>query len=324
MPVRTAVLAIVAALASTAAAQELGVSLQPGPGHPVSQNIRGWQACLEDADGALTTTLFPAAQLYRDAETAAAVGAGDVALGAVSFKRLKRRAPSVGALSAPFLLSTREDLRAAFAEGSAFRALAEREIEAAHDVKVLWWLPYTRAVLVSKTPAARPDALRDQRLRVTGKAGLEFAAALGAQPVVMSRGKQFLAYQQGAVDAGVTTLDEVSAFRLFDVAPYLTLLFSHVEGYAVVMNHDLHAAAPDAEKALIARCAAAAGAEMLDDLFSRETALLAGLPPEARVVEPFADEQALWREATAPVIGALRETITDALDALAADTAQGQ
>ena len=66
-------------------------------------------------------------------------------------------------------------------------------------------------------------AFKNKKIRVFGKTLGAFVSSLGAKPALISGSEQYLAYQRGTVDAGMTGVSGVKSRKLYQVMDTLTV-----------------------------------------------------------------------------------------------------
>ncbi|MEL6280546.1 MAG: TRAP transporter substrate-binding protein DctP [Pseudomonadota bacterium] len=307
MKFRNALLGMTAAAAlamgaSTASAEIIRVTLQLPETHPLGVNLAAWKSCVEEKSDDLQVQIFPSAQLYKDSQVPEAVGSGAIEMGTASLTRFAGQVPAVDAVYVPFLLDSEEKVRKATAPGSAMRAILDEAVLKESNARILWWQAFGRTVYLSKDPIRVPADIEDKKVRTFGKLLGWTVEALGGAPTLMSGSKQFLAYQQGAVDAGITGLTGTKSRKLYEVMPNMTLTFDSDIEFVAVMNEDFYQALSDDKKAVVNECGLQVERELRDSIFEIEAEALEYLRTKMNVVELTEDERAQWRDATKGVV----------------------
>ncbi|MEM1420681.1 MAG: TRAP transporter substrate-binding protein DctP [Pseudomonadota bacterium] len=307
MKFRNALLGMTAAAAlamgaSTASAEIIRVTLQLPETHPLGVNLAAWKSCVEEKSDDLQVQIFPSAQLYKDSQVPEAVGSGAIEMGTASLTRFAGQVPAVDAVYVPFLLDSEEKVRKATAPESAMRAILDEAVLKESNARILWWQAFGRTVYLSKDPIRVPADIEDKKVRTFGKLLGWTVEALGGAPTLMSGSKQFLAYQQGAVDAGITGLTGTKSRKLYEVMPNMTLTFDSDIEFVAVMNEDFYQALSDDKKAIVNECGLQVERELRDSIFEIEAEALEYLRTKMNVVELTEDERAQWRDATKGVV----------------------
>ena len=297
--------AAVALLAGSAVAQAqstVRVTLQLPETHPLGVNLNAWKSCVEAQTNDLQIQIFPSAQLYKDNQVPEAVGSGAVEMGTASLTRFAGSVPAVDAVYVPFLLDSAEKVEKFTAPGSAARAAIDQAVLEETGARILWWQAFGRTIYLSKEPIRVPADIQGKKVRTFGKLLGWTAEALGAAPTLMSGSKQFLAYQQGAVDAGITGLTGAQSRKLYEVMDHLTLTYDADIEFVAVMNNDFYEGLSEGTRKIVDDCGAKVEKELRDNVFQLEQEALAYMKDKINIIELTDAERAQWREATASVV----------------------
>ena len=288
--------------AGLAQAQTIRVTLQLPETHPLGVNLNAWKSCVESRSSDLKVQIFPSAQLYTDKQVPEAVGSGAVEMGTASLTRFAGTVPAVDAIYVPFLFDSAEKVKRATAAGSDVRAILDSAVLEETNNRILWWQAFGRTVYLSKDPIRVPADIEDKKVRTFGKLLGWTVEALGGAPTLMSGSKQFLAYQQGAVDAGITGLTGAKSRKLYEVMPNMTLTFDADIEFVAVMNEDFYQNLSADKQNVITSCGRQVETELRDQIFQIEDEALAYLRDKMNVIELTDAERAQWREATKSVV----------------------
>jgi C4-dicarboxylate-binding protein DctP len=304
-----AALAVSAAASTSAMADKtIRITLQLPEKHPLGQNFNAWKSCVEGQASDLKVQLFPSAQLYKDKQVPEAVGSGAIEMGAASLTRFAGTVPAVDAIYVPFLLDSEEKVKKATAPGSDVRKVLDAAVLEQTNARILWWQAYGRTIYLSKEPVRVPDDLKGKKVRTFGKLLGWTVEALGGAPTLMSGSKQFLAYQQGAVDAGITGITGVKSRKLYEVMPNMTLSYDADIEFVAVMNNDFYNGLSDANKKIVNECGMKVEKELRDNMLKIENETLEFLKDKINSVDLTDEERAKWREATKTVVDRFIET----------------
>lgn len=230
--------AIMAAMATgAAAAEKMRISLQLPLTSHLGENLVLFEKEVEArTGGAIDVEIYDSAQLYRDKEVPAAVGSGAIEAGVASLTRYVGDAPVVDVFYMPFLFNSEDKVRAAVAEGSPVRTTIEEEV-AKTGGQILYWQAYGGAVMLSKGgPIRTPADLKGKKVRVFGKTLGDFVTAAGGAPTLVSGSEQYLAYQRGTVDVGMTGVSGVKSRKLWEVMDTITVTNHADIEFVVVVN----------------------------------------------------------------------------------------
>ena len=298
--------ALAAALVSSAlsAATTIRVTLQLPESHPLGDNWKEFKQIVEEkSKGDLKVVIFPSAQLYKDNQVPEAVGTGAIEAGSASLGRFAGSVPAVDVVSLPFLFDGEAHLRTNVAAGSKMRTILDEAILKETGAKILWWQAYGHNVYLSNgKPIRTPDDLKGKKVRTYGKVQGWTAEAFGGAPTLMSGSKQFLAYQQGAVDAGMTGLSAVPSRKLYEVMENMTVSNDSIIEFVAVMNNEFFNSLSPENQAIITDAAKTVEANLRDYIFSSEEEMAKSVEDKMNVIYLTDEERALWRKAAEPVV----------------------
>ena len=300
-----AAFALCAATAAPALAETtLRVTLQLPLASHLGQNLLLFKEEVEKTSD-LKIEIYDSAQLYRDNEVPEAVGSGEIEMGVASLARYVGDIPAVDIFYMPFVLDSEPKVRAATAHGSPVRVPLDEAI-AETGARVLWWQAYGGNVLLSKgAPLKGPQDMEGKKVRVFGKWLGEWVKALGGAPTLISGSEQFLAYQRGTVDVGMTGLSGVQSRKLWEVMDTITVVNNADIEFLVIMNEDAWQGLTDAQRSAIEAAALKAEVAVRDDMLQIEEQALADAKANGMTVYyPTETELEAWRKASAPVIDA--------------------
>jgi C4-dicarboxylate-binding protein DctP len=322
-----AFIAAAVALSSTAAFAEttIRITLQLPESHPLGVNFAEWKEIVErESDGELQVQIFPSAQLFKDKEVPQAVGSGAIEMGSASLTRFAGDVPAVDFVYLPFMLDTPEKIAAATGPNSPIRAKIDGAVLEATNNRILWWQAFGRTIYLSKDKALRtPDDIKGLKVRTFGKLLGWTAEALGGAPTLMSGSKQFLAYQQGAVDAGITGITAVKSRKLYEVMDYLNLTYDSDIEFVAVMNNDVfEGLSPELQK-IVVNAGLTVEKNLRQKIAGLEAAALEEVKDKITIVELSDADRQQWRDATSGVVdrftaegGDLAKEIVDMLNEL--------
>lgn len=298
-------------MAEAAAKTVLRVTLQLPITAPLGQNLLSFKEKVERlSDGEIEVQIYPGAQLFTDKEVPMAVASGQIELGVASLARFAGTIPAVDLFSLPFLFNDQELMRRATEPGSEVRKLLDREILKI-GARVLWWQPYGLAVMMTRDPPIiRPEDMQGRKIRTFGKALESFVNHLGGAAVNVSGSRQYLAYERGTVDGGMTGLVGVQERKLHQVMDHLVLTYHTAIEFLVIINEFAWQRLDESERVIITRAALEAEAELRRDFVQLEQEALADAVANGMTVHPVPDDiVADWVAATQPLIDAYIETV---------------
>lgn len=296
--------ALLAAPLQAEAKTVIRVTLQLPEKHSLGQNWLAFKKIVEEKSGGdLEVQLFPSAQLFKDKEVPSAVGSGAIEAGSAFLGRYAGSVPMVDVVSIPFIFDSEAHVRAAVKPGSELREEIDGAILKETNNRVLWWQAYGLNIYLGKSaPIVEPSDLKGKKVRTYGKIHGWTVEALGGAPTLMSGSKQFLGYQQGAVDVGMTGVSGVKSRKLWEVMDYLTLTYDSAIEFVAVMNNDFYEQLTDAQKKIINDAALEVEAKLTDEISAQQAAAVEEARGKMKVIELTPAQRAAWAKATASVI----------------------
>ncbi|MEL6646139.1 MAG: TRAP transporter substrate-binding protein DctP [Pseudomonadota bacterium] len=224
---------------SALAAEKMRISLQLPLTSHLGENLQLFETEVEKrTGGAIDVEIYDSATLYKDKEVPAAVGSGAIEAGVASLTRYVGDAPIVDIFYMPFLFNTENKVNAAVATGAPVRTALEKEISKTGG-SVLYWQAYGGAIMLSNGgPIRTPADLDGKKVRVFGKTLGDFVSAAGGAPTLISGSEQYLAYQRGTVDVGMTGVSGVKSRKLWEVMDTITVTNHANIEFIVVVNND--------------------------------------------------------------------------------------
>lgn len=294
------------AMAGAAASAEttIRVTLQLPEKHSLGQNWLAFKDIVEkESGGELKVQLFPSAQLYKDKQVPEAVGSGAIEAGSAFLGRYAGSVPAVDVVNLPFFFRDEAHLRAAVATGSKMRNLLDAAVLEETGARVLWWQAFGRNIYLTNGSAIRtPADLNGKKVRTYGKVLGWTVEALGGAPTLMSGSKQFLAYQQGAVDVGMTGASAVKSRKLYEVMDHMTLSFDSTIEFIAVMNEKFFQSLSSENQTIILKAAATVEQQLRDAIYKQEKSAVDDVRSKMTVVDLTEQEREKWRDATKEVV----------------------
>jgi len=312
---KIAATALVTVAMSTAAfaAEKMRISLQLPLTSHLGQNLQLFEKEVEERTGGeIDVEIYDSAQLYKDKEVPQAVGSGAIEAGVASLTRFVGDVPAVDLFYMPFLLNTDEKVRGATNKGSPVRTMLEDAI-ADTGAKVLYWQAYGGAVLLSKgAPIKTPADLEGKKVRVFGKTLGDFVSAAGGAPTLISGSEQYLAYQRGTVDVGMTGVSGVKSRKLWEVMDHVTVTNHADIEFIVVVNQDWWNGLSEETRGHIEAAAEVADKSVRDAMAKIEADAYAAAKENGMTVyTPTAEEIEAWKAVSAPVYESYKASAGD-------------
>lgn len=309
VPLSAALVTAVLSGSAMAADVTLRISLQLPLKSHLGQNLVLFEKEVEEKSaGAIDVEIYDSATLYKDKEVPAAVGSGSIEMGVASLTRYVGDVPAVDIFYQPFLFDTEEKVRSAVAKGSAVRGPLDEAIGGTGST-VLWWQAYGGAIFLSNgAPVKSPADMTGKKVRVFGKTLGDFVTATGGAPTLVSGSEQYLAYQRGTVDYGMTGVSGVASRKLWEVMDTITVTNHADIEFLVVINTEFWNGLSDEHKAIITAAADLAESDVRNRVTSIEADAYAAAEANGMTVyTPNAEEIAAWRDASSSVYEAYTE-----------------
>ncbi len=282
----------------------LRITLQLPIKSHLGQNLEAFEKEVEaKSNGDLQVEIYPSAQLYKDSEVPQAVGSGAIEMGVASITRFAGTIPAVDIFYVPFMFNSEEMVRKAVAPDSPIRSALDAEILKT-GTRVLWWQAYGGAIMLSKGgPLKTPEDVKGKKVRVFGKTLGEFVTATGGVPVLTSGSEQYVAYQRGTVDAGMTGVSGVKSRKLWQVMDTITVTNHADVEFLVLINEDVWKGLTDGQRDIVTTAARKVEAELRDTMAKIESDAYEAAKAEGMgIYTPTTAEIDAWRAASAPVI----------------------
>ncbi|MCL5777404.1 TRAP transporter substrate-binding protein DctP [Limibaculum sp. FT325] len=259
----------------------------------------------KNSNGTIAVEIYDSAQLYQDKEVPQAVGSGAIEMGVASLTRYVGDIPAVDVFYLPFLFNTEEKVRKAVEPGSAVRAPIDEAI-AGTGSTVLWWQAYGGSVFLSKGgPIRTPEDMKGKKVRVFGKTLGDFVEATGGAATMVSGSEQYLAYQRGTVDIGMTGVSGVQSRKLWEVMDTITVTNNADIEFLVIANTEWWNGLTDEQRRIMVDAARKAELDVRGRMSQIEADAYAAAKENGMTVyEPTADEIAVWKAAAQPVYDA--------------------
>lgn len=310
----TAALGLSVLAGGAQAAEKMRISLQLPLKSHLGQNLLMFEKEVEErTGGAIDVEIYDSATLYKDKEVPAAVGSGAIEAGVASLTRYVGDAPVVDVFYMPFLLKSEDKVRAAVAAGSPVRTTIETEV-ADTGGQILYWQAYGGAIMLSKGgPIKTPADLEGKKVRVFGKTLGDFVTAAGGAPTLISGSEQYLAYQRGTVDVGMTGVSGVKSRKLWEVMDTITVTNHADIEFVVVVNTEWWNSLPEDIRGHITNAAVVAQADVRDRMAQIEADAYAAAEENGMtIVELSDDDLAAWKAVAQPVYDAYLDSAGDA------------
>lgn len=304
----TGLLAVAAIAASSTASAErtLRLTVQVATNHPIGANTVFFKDELERISGGeMNLEIYDSAQLFKGSEVPQAVASGAIDMGVVLADEYSGTVPAAGIFSVAFLFPSYDVLaKAANPEGELRQTFDD--LIATTGTRVLWWQDYGPVQLLSKdAPVLTPGDMEGKLVRAMGKPSGDFISAVGGAPVVIGGSEQFVAYQRGTVDIGMSGTTAVKSRSIYEVMDNVTMTNHSLAEFIVVINDKLFESLSEQEKEWVTTAAWAAETRMRNDTKADNEAAAEWLADgHATITELTAEQLKAWQDAAAPAVDA--------------------
>ncbi len=294
-----------ATLSTTVYAEKvMRLSLQMPATHHLTKNVQAFaDEVSAKTNGEIKIEIYPAAQLYKDKEVPQAVSSGAIDFGVVPLTQFVGTIPAVDLFYVPFLFPSKEALEKAVTKGSPIRQPLDDAVLAT-GARILWWQAYGGAVFLSKKEPLRvPADLKGKKVRIFSKTLGALVEAAGGAPTAISGSEQFLAYQRGTVDVGITGVTAVEKRKLFQVMDYLTATSNMVDvEFVVLVNENAWQKLTAEERQIMEAAAAKVEKDLREKMDKLEADAFAFSAKKMKTIELTPAELKEWQELAQPVI----------------------
>lgn len=282
----------------------LRLTLQLPESHHLGLNVKAFaEEVAQATNGEIKVEIYPSAQLYKDKEVPQAVSSGAVELGVVPLTQFAGTIPAVELFYVPFLFANEEALHKAVQKGSPVRQPLDDAVLQT-GARILWWQAYGGAVIINNNFEVRlPADLKGKKVRIFSKTLGSLVEAAGGAPTAISGSEQFLAYQRGTVDVGLTGVTAVKERKMFEVMNTLTATRSMVDiEFVVLINEATWQGLSDEQRQILESAAAKVEKQLRDEMNQLEADAFAFVSDKMKVIELTEDELQEWRKLAEPVI----------------------
>lgn len=307
MSLGVAAAALFAAALPAHAARTVKISMQLGLNHPLGENVAYFKEQVEKlSQNEIKVEIYESAQLFKGSDIPQAVSSGAVDMGMVLVDEYAGTLPATGLFSVAFLFPDYDVLAKAAAPDSPVRQELDELIRST-GTRVLWWQDYGPIQLLSKNEAiVTPADMKGKKARVLGKPSGDFIEAVGAVPVKIGGSEQFIAYQRGTVDIGMSGTTATQSRKLYEVMNHMTITNHAQVEFLMVINDKLWDSLSDSEKQWMSEAALAAENKMRAETREQNLAAEEYLAEKTSLQITHLDDDQVkaWQDAAAPAIDA--------------------
>lgn len=285
---------LAAALALPAAADiQLSISGQHAVDHPATHALNDIAAAIEAADVGLTARVFPSNQLGDYTLVYEDIVRGNVDIAHLSVP--SQLDPNLEANFFPFLVSSYEDMRRIYSEGSCFYG-AYSDMQAALGVRLMGIYPEGFIGIGLTRPAEHIfEAGVDKGVLIrvppidTFSVG---AQAMGFRGTTIAYADLYPALQTGVADGWIGGTAGLNYTGFSDVVTEFIPYRAYVEATAYVMSEQTWERLDDAQREVVKAALDAATQAAVERSETEDTEYLAGLEEKGIIVHDFSGEVA--------------------------------
>ncbi len=218
------------------AAEEWDMALPWGPNEFHTINAMKFaETAKEITGGELLITVHPGGTLgIKGPETVRSVRDGIVPMADAPMSQTVGEVPINGIESLPYLMANPQELKA-------LHDVAREDFEAglaAHNVKVLYMVPWPANQVFSNRPINTPADFAGLKVRTPDSNAAQFFAGLGATPVQMPIADVLPSLASGALDATTTSMTTAADQKYWEFLPHAYLTSHLWTSNAMIVNLD--------------------------------------------------------------------------------------
>jgi len=284
---------------STQAATTLKMGMQASVGSVEYMSAKLLADTIDEmSNGELKLTLYPGAQLGDDRAMLQQLSYGDLDITYAEFGRMGLWIPRAEAVTLPYVATSYAHLRRMF-ESDFGQGIREEML-----VKFNWraldtWYNGTRQTTSNRALESIAD-FKGLKLRVpNAKPNLNYAKLSGASPTPMAFSEVYLALQTNAVDGQENPLPTIKTMKFYEVQKHLALTNHIVNDQMVIISDSTWQKLSDAEKDIVTKAVAKAGAAHTASVKKQEAELVSFF--ESQGVNVTQPELAPFRQAMEPL-----------------------
>ncbi|MBO0766908.1 MAG: TRAP transporter substrate-binding protein DctP [Hyphomicrobiaceae bacterium] len=300
-----AVLCLVGASAVHAQTTPLRLVVPISLDSPTGQNMREFARQVEArTSGGLRIELQASHRRYQEREVLAAVGAGQIEIGATPLTQFAEHVPLCAAFLQPFMFNFDALIEAATKHESEIRTMIDAEILRRTNTRVLWWEPYGSSILVTRrVPVNDPMAIVVRPVGAADEQAKELLSMCGGLPRSVLPSDASAALENGTVEAIATDIMTVREHELWRVADTITNLRHAPSLFMVVINEQTWQKLTPDEQVILTELGQDAQNYMWARFVTiRTEAYALAVEKGMRIVELRPQDIFAWRACSAPLL----------------------
>ena len=281
------------------------------PGHALqTTGFEPWiESISEASDGGISFSIFPAQQLgsATDHYDIARNGIADITFVAPSYQ--PSRFPIISLAEHPFMVTNAIEGSAGFNDW--YQQYAQQEMP---DVHVCMAFIQDPGTLHTVEPVTLPSDLEGESIRPAQAVMGSMVSLLGGVSIQVPAPEAREVISRGAADGITFPWDSVYLFGIDKETKYHIDFPLYTTTFVLAMNKSRYQGLPENERAVIDEHCTSQWASEISSGWARQEQsgrVRAIEDPTHTVHEPSSAEMAAWQEATAPLMDAWREEVTD-------------
>ncbi|MFD1707927.1 TRAP transporter substrate-binding protein [Siminovitchia sediminis] len=286
-------------------------SLFPSENDMFSVYFRDWAKQIEEeTDGRVTITPYYSGQLSSLFETLDSVRNGTVDGGLLSAGAISGDIASMGLLEVFGVFQNGEDFRGFYDESGEFL----HQIFQDNGVQLSMWTTGGNQFLFLDQDEflKSPDQFDGLKFRTAGKWQAEQVEELGATPLTLDPGELYLALQNRTVDTTAQTVNLTEAFKLYEVAPKLSLAKLALNANFFVFNPDVWSKISEEDQETIQNISKEMGMNSYEFFIEKENEILENIQNNGAELYTLTDEEhAVLLDKFQAVIPEIAESVGD-------------
>lgn len=281
-----------------AAGAEYKIRLSLGlPEHQfMAKQFTAWANLIEEkSNGRVDVEVYYGGQLYKDVPVIEAIQTGAVEAGNVYTNFIETIVPEAAVFNLPLLYDTTAELEKAFDSNIGEIIVKKAETKGLKILARFFW-PQEDIAFVSTKPIKVPGDVKGLKIRATAATQADWLKSLGAAPTYISGAEMYMGFQRGTLDAALSALAGTVERKLYEVAPYTTLLGVCVTIAMPTMNKKYFDKLPEDIQQAILEASAEMNAKAAEYAVNTHNRLLEEVKNlKAYLYYPTEEEINIWR-----------------------------
>ncbi|WP_203557081.1 TRAP transporter substrate-binding protein [Bacillus sp. B15-48] len=255
-----------------------------------SVTFREWaEKVEEETEGRVKFTPYYSGQLSSLFDTLDSVKSGTVDGGLLSAGASSGQIDAVSLLEPLGVFRSEEDFKEFYEDSLSVMM----DIFQENGVELSFWtVSNTQSLIVHPDKfITNPDQMKGMKIRTAGRWQAEQAEALGAAPVTMDPGELYLALQNKTVDTTVQTVNLTESFKLYEVAPKMSLANISANANMFILNSKVWDSISDEDKEVIRNISINVGLESYSTYAELEETILDRMAENGAEINPLTKEE---------------------------------